>query len=321
MVENIDHTSRQLREALEAGRTIIVTTLQKFPVIAEQIGELPGRRFAVIVDEAHSSQSGESTKSLRAVLAAGSLDEAEREEAGAQTPEEELDDRVHEEIRSRGRLPNLSTFAFTATPKPKTLVLFGRKRPEDGKFEPFHRYTMRQAIEERFILDVLGSYSTWKAYWRPLKTIEDDPRYDGGKAEYLLKSFVELHPHAIREKVAICVEHFAAQVAGAIDGRAKAMVVTRSRLPVPGADVCRRRPREALRLRPAPAPPAAGRPGRAAARGPGQHRHGIVPHPADEPRPHRAGTGGRGPRPRRKHWRIPRSTSPPDSARNDDCRA
>ena len=229
VVENIDHTSRQLREALEAGRTIIVTTLQKFPVIAEQIGELPGQRFAVIVDEAHSSQSGESTKSLKAVLAAGSLEEAEHEEAGAQTPEEELDDRVHDEIRSRGRLPNLSTFAFTATPKPKTLELFGRKR-DDGKFEPFHRYSMRQAIEEGFILDVLGSYSTWKAYWRLLKTIEDDPRYDRGKAEYLLKSFVELHPHAIREKVAICVEHFAAQAAGAIDGRAKAMIVTRSRL-------------------------------------------------------------------------------------------
>ncbi len=229
VVENIDHTSRQLLEALEAGRTIIVTTLQKFPVIAEQIGELPGRRFAVIVDEAHSSQSGESTKSLKAVLAAGSLEDAEREEAGARTPEEEMDDRVLDEIRSRGRLPNLSTFAFTATPKPKTLELFGSKR-EDGKFEPFHRYSMRQAIEEGFILDVLGSYSTWKAYWRLLKTIEDDPRYDRGKAEYLLKSFVELHPHAIGEKVAICVEHFAAQVAAAIDGRAKAMVVTRSRL-------------------------------------------------------------------------------------------
>ena len=103
-MENIDQTSRQLREALEAGRTIIVATLQKFPVIAEQIGQLPGQRFAVIVDEAHSSQSGESTKSLKAVLAAGDLEEAEREEAGAETPEEELENRVLEEIRSRGRL-------------------------------------------------------------------------------------------------------------------------------------------------------------------------------------------------------------------------
>ena len=229
VVENIDETSRQLREALEAGRTIIVTTLQKFPVIAEQIGELPGKRFAVIVDEAHSSQSGESTKSLKAVLASGSLEDAEREEAGAETPEEEIEDRVLEEIRRRGRLPNLSTFAFTATPKPKTLELFGSKRP-DGKFEPFHRYSMRQAIEEGFILDVLRSYSTYRAYWRLLKKIENDPRYDKRKAEYLLKSFVELHPHAIGEKIAICVEHFAAQVAAEIDGRAKTMIVTRSRL-------------------------------------------------------------------------------------------
>ncbi len=229
VVENIDQTSRQLREALEAGRTIIVTTLQKFPVIAEQIGQLPGQRFAVIVDEAHSSQSGESTKSLKAVLKVESLEEAEREEAGDQTPEEELDDRVLDEIRSRGRLPNLSTFAFTATPKPKTLELFGRKRP-DGKFEPFHRYSMRQAIEEGFILNVLANYATYKAYWRLLKKIEDDPRYDKSQAEYLLKSFVELHQHAIREKITICVEHFATQVAGAIDGRAKTMIVTRSRL-------------------------------------------------------------------------------------------
>ena len=229
VVENIDKVSSQLREALEAGRTIIVTTLQKFPVIAEEIGQLPGKRFAVIVDEAHSSQSGESTKSLKKVLSTGSLEDAEEEEAGAATPEEELEDLVLEEIRSRGRLPNLSTFAFTATPKPKTLELFGRKR-EDGKFEPFHLYSMRQAIEEGFILDVLAHYTTYRAYWRLLKKIEDDPRYDRRKAEYLLKSFVELHPHAIGEKIAVCVEHFAAQVAAGIGGRAKAMIVTRSRL-------------------------------------------------------------------------------------------
>ncbi len=229
VVENIDQTSRQLREALEAGRTIIVTTLQKFPVIADQIGRLPGKRFAVIVDEAHSSQSGESSKSLKTVLAAGSLEEAEQAEAGAKTPEEELEERVLEEIRRRGRRPNLSTFAFTATPKPKTLELFGEKQP-DGKFTPFHLYSMRQAIEEGFILDVLANYTTYKAYWRLLKKIEDDPRYDKRKAEHLLKTFVELHPHAIREKIAICVEHFAAQVAAEIGGRAKAMIVTRSRL-------------------------------------------------------------------------------------------
>jgi type I restriction enzyme R subunit len=229
VVENIDTTSRQLKEALQSGKTIIVTTLQKFPVIANQIGELPGQRFAVIVDEAHSSQSGESTKSLKSVLAARSLEEAAGEEARAQTPEEELDDIVLAEMEKRGRLPNLSLFAFTATPKAKTLELFGTKKP-DGKFEPFHLYSMRQAIEEKFILDVLANYTTYKAYWRLLKTIEDDPRYDKKKAAYLLKSFVELHPHAINEKVRIMVDHFVAQSMHRIDGRAKAMIVTRSRL-------------------------------------------------------------------------------------------
>jgi type I restriction enzyme R subunit len=228
VVENIDSTSRQLKEALEAGKTIIVTTLQKFPVIAAQIGALPGQRFAVIVDEAHSSQSGESTKSLKSVLAAGSLEEAEAQESGAETPEEELDSAILAEMEKRGRLPNLSLFAFTATPKPKTLELFGTRR-EDGKFGPFHLYKMRQAIEEGFILDVLSSYTTYKAYWRLLKTVEGDPRYDKQKAAYLLRSFVELHPHAIAEKVRICVEHFAAQVQAEIGGQAKAMIVTRSR--------------------------------------------------------------------------------------------
>jgi type I restriction enzyme R subunit len=229
VVENIDTTSRQLKDALESGKTIIVTTLQKFPVIAKEIGELPGKRFALIVDEAHSSQSGESTKSLKAVLSSGSLEAAEAEEAGAATPEEELESTILAEMERRGRLPNLSTFAFTATPKPKTIELFGTKRP-DGKFAPFHLYSMRQAIEEGFILDVLANYATYKAYWRLLKKVEDDPRYDKAKAEYLLKSFVELHPHAIGEKVKVCVEHFAAKVQGEIGGKAKAMIVTRSRL-------------------------------------------------------------------------------------------
>jgi type I restriction enzyme, R subunit len=228
VVENIDTTSRQLKEALEAGKTIIVTTLQKFPVIAAQIGALPGQCFAVIVDEAHSSQSGESTKSLKSVLAAGSLEQAEAEEAEAETPEEELEGAILAEMEKRGRLPNLSLFAFTATPKPKTLELFGT-RQENGRFAPFHLYTMRQAIEEGFILDVLASYTTHKAYWRLLKTVEDDPRYDKQKAAYLLRSFVDLHPHAIAEKVRICVEHFVAQVQAKIGGQAKAMIVTRSR--------------------------------------------------------------------------------------------
>ena len=229
VVENIDTTSRQLKDALEAGKTIIVTTLQKFPVIAAEIGALPGKRFALIVDEAHSSQSGESTKSLKAVLAPASLEEAESEESNAETPEEALENEVLAEMEKRGRLPNVSTFAFTATPKPKTLELFGTKRP-DGSFAPFHLYSMRQAIEEGFILDVLENYTTYTAYWRLWKIVEDDPRYDKRKAAFLLKSFVELHPHAIGEKVRIMVEHFAEQVQNQINGRAKAMIVTRSRL-------------------------------------------------------------------------------------------
>ncbi len=229
VVENIETTSRQLKDALEAGKTIIVTTLQKFPVIAEEIGALPGKRFALIVDEAHSSQSGESTKSLKAVLAPASLEEAESEESNAETPEEALENAILADMEKRGRLPNVSTFAFTATPKPKTLELFGTKHP-DGSFAPFHLYSMRQAIEEGFILDVLGNYTTYTAYWRLWKTVEDDPRYDKRKAAFLLKSFVELHPHAIGEKVRIMVDHFAEQVQNQINGRAKAMIVTRSRL-------------------------------------------------------------------------------------------
>ncbi len=226
VVENIDQTSRQLKEALESGKTIIVTTLQKFPVIAKDIGELPGKRFAVIVDEAHSSQSGESTQSIREVMKAASLEEAEDEDCDSGPDEEDL---INEQAASRKWPGNTSLFAFTATPKAKTLELFGTKGA-DGKFEPFHLYSMRQAIEEGFILDVLANYTTYTAYWRLLKKIESDPRYDKKKAEYLLKSFVELSSHEIAEKVRIMVEHFAAQVQGEIAGRAKAMIVTRSRL-------------------------------------------------------------------------------------------
>jgi type I restriction enzyme, R subunit len=226
VVENIDRTSRQLKSALEAGKTIIVTTLQKFPVIADQIAELPGQRFAIIVDEAHSSQSGESIKSMKAVLEASNLEEAEAEEGGEP---EDLEDRIVAEMRRRGPQPNLSTFAFTATPKAKTLELFGAKRP-DGKYEAFSLYTMRQAIEENFILDVLQNYTTYKSYWQLLKKIEDDPHYDRDKAIFLLRNFVELQEQNIARKVAIMVEHFATSVAHRIGGKAKAMIVTRSRL-------------------------------------------------------------------------------------------
>jgi type I restriction enzyme R subunit len=229
VVENIDTTSRKLKEALESGKTIIVTTLQKFPVIVTDITELPGRRFAVIVDEAHSSQAGESSKSLKSVLATGSLEEAETEEASAETPEEELDNQILQEMEKRGRLPHVSWFAFTATPKPKTFELFGSKR-DDGGFETFSLYSMRQAIEEKFILDVLENYTNYKVYWKLLKTVEDDPHYEKGKASYLLRSFVDLHEHAIRKKIEIMVEHFHSQITPRIGGKAKAMIVARSRL-------------------------------------------------------------------------------------------
>ena len=227
VVENIDDTSRQLKEALESGKTIIVTTLQKFPVIVDQIGTLPGRNFALVVDEAHSSQTGESSKSVKEVL--GSLEEAERTEANTETPDEELERTVLAEMEKRGRRPNISIFAFTATPKAKTLELFGTKK-DDGTFAPFHLYSMRQAIEEGFICDVLASYTTYRAYWELLKKVESDPRYDKRKANALLKSFVELHPHAIDAKVQVMVDHFANQAASEIGGKAKAMIVTRSRL-------------------------------------------------------------------------------------------
>ena len=230
VVENIDTTSRQLKEALESGKTIIVTTLQKFPVIAQEIGQLPAQRFALIVDEAHSSQSGEGTQGPKDALATPSLEEAEAEDADAQPPDDEgLDNPALAQMARRRQPANVSTFAFTATPKPKTLELFGTRCP-DGSFAPFHLYSMRQAVEEGFILDVLENYTTYQVYWRLFKKIEDDPRYDKSKAAYLLKSFVDLHPHAIEEKVRIMVEHFTAKSQSEIGSRAKGMIVTRSRL-------------------------------------------------------------------------------------------
>ena len=225
VVETIDQNSQQLREALETGKPIIVTTLQKFPVIAHRVGELPGKRFAVIVDEAHSSQSGSTTQALNRTLSTSDLDEAEQAESGEP---EDMEDILVEEMTLRRHLPNVSTFAFTATPKAKTLQLFNTPG-KDGK-PPFSLYPMRQAIEEDFILDVLQNYTTYKAYWRLLKTITDDPQYDRRKAQRVLKTMVEISDHAIDEKVAIIVEHFAHNVAHRIAGQAKAMIVTRSRL-------------------------------------------------------------------------------------------
>lgn len=228
IVENIDETSRQLKEALEAGKNIVVATLHKFHYVdlAHQIEEMPGTRFAVVVDEAHSSQTGEMKRSLQKVLATDDLEEAEEADAEAEAG---VEDRLVEEMRARGPQPNVSTFAFTATPKEKTLELFGTKQP-DGGYEPFAVYSMRQAIEENFILDVLENYTTYRTWWKLLKTAEDDPKYDRDKARRLLRSFVDLHEHTIDKKVEILVEHFRDNVAPRIRGQAKAMIVTRSRL-------------------------------------------------------------------------------------------
>ena len=223
LVENIDRTSRQLKQALEDGKKIIVTTLQKFPVIVEQTGQLPGSKFAVIIDEAHSSQSGESVKSLKETLGAGAL--AAEDESDPLTWE----DGVVESLRARKLPPNISMFAFTATPKPKTLELFG-ERQADGKFKAFSLYSMRQAIEERFILDVLENYLTYTSYWTLLKSIDEDPEYPSGKARRLLTRYVDAHPESIGKKVEIIVEHFREHVARQVRGKAKAMIVARSRM-------------------------------------------------------------------------------------------
>lgn len=230
VVVNIDKRSAQLKDALEKGAKIIVTTLQKFPRIVDQVKEMPSHNFAVIIDEAHSSQTGENSKYMKLVLTARGLEDAEAED----TEEETTEDVIIREMEARGRQQNVSYYAFTATPKDKTLELFGDKQ-KDGSYLPFHLYTMKQAIEEGFILDVLRNYTTYKTYFALLKKIKDDPNYDKAKAESLLKAFVDLSEHSINKKVEIIIEHFVENVRGKIPnrnglGQAKAMIVTRSRL-------------------------------------------------------------------------------------------
>ena len=228
VVQKIDEDSTQLAEALKTGVPIVITTLQKFPFVTEKVGELTGRRYAVIVDEAHSSQSGEAATELKGVLAG----EAIRAEARAKAEVEGLPDHEEEILKTmlkRGRQPNLSFFAFTATPKYKTLEVFGRPGP-DGQPQPFHLYSMRQAIEEGFILDVLKNYTTYKTYYRLVKAIEDDPQVEKRKAARALARFMSLHPHNLAQKTEVMVEHFRAVTRHKIGGRAKAMVVTGSRL-------------------------------------------------------------------------------------------
>jgi len=216
--------SGDLRRFIEGGKKIIITTLQKFPFILDEIGnEHRGRRFAIIIDEAHSSQGGRTSAKMSVALS----------EAGAEDEDETFEDQINRLMEARKLLPNASYFAFTATPKNKTLEMFGEPDPQpDGtvKHRPFHSYTMKQAIQEGFILDVLAHYTPVKSYNKLIKTIEDDPEFDVKKAQKKLRRFVENHEYAIRLKAEIMVDHFHEQAIakGKIGGQARAMVVTGS---------------------------------------------------------------------------------------------
>lgn len=211
--------SQQVADALaDATSKIIIVTVQTFPYVLDLSTELRGTRFAVIVDEAHSSQSGDSATALKKVL--GKL--------GADDVDEDADPLTASAL-ARGRHPNLSYFAFTATPKPKTLELFGVPDPVTGNFQPFHVYSMRQAIEEGFILDVIRNYVTYATYWRLANANAGDPEVDEKKAGSALARFVSLHETTMNQRAEVIVEHFRTHTRDRLGGRAKAMAVTRSR--------------------------------------------------------------------------------------------
>ncbi|MBI9061961.1 MAG: type I restriction endonuclease subunit R [Marinilabiliaceae bacterium] len=215
-------TSQDLKQAILDGKRIIVTTLQKFPVISKTITRLPDKKYAVIIDEAHSSQSGDAAGHLRKSL---SLEVAEQLES----QNKNLDDIIEDEIRSQGVQKNISFFAFTATPKPKTVELFGVLR--NGQKGAFDVYSMEQAIKEGFILDVLKNYTSFQRYYKIIKRTEiPDKEYEKKKTVRLLGSYVDLQDHAIEKKARIMIEHFVAQTQNEIQGKARAMLVTRSRL-------------------------------------------------------------------------------------------
>ncbi|MCS1407249.1 MAG: Type-1 restriction enzyme R protein [Verrucomicrobia subdivision 3 bacterium] len=220
----VGHAERSgdLRRFIETGKKIIISTVQKFPFILDEIGnEQRGRRFAIIIDEAHSSQGGRTSAAMAQALS----------EAGAAEEEETFEDQINHLMESRKLLPNASYFAFTATPKNRTLEIFGEPDPQpDGavRHRAFHSYTMKQAIQEGFILDVLSHYTPVTSYYKLAKTIEDDPEFDANKARKKLRRFVEGHHHAIRLKAEIMMDHFHEQVIARkkIGGEARAMVVT-----------------------------------------------------------------------------------------------
>ena len=228
VVQKIDKDSQQLADALGAGTNIIITTLQKFPFVLDKIGDLPSRKYAAIVDEAHSSQGGEATKKMKEVLTAKSLEDAAKEELESGL-EEDAEDNIRKSMEARGKQDNLSFFAFTATPKAKTVEVFGTPH-KSGKPKPFHLYSMKQAIEEKFILDVLQNYTTYKRYFKLSKDVEEDPELNKKQAASAIGRFVSLHPHNLAQKTEVMVEHFRNVVSKKIGGKAKAMVVTGSRL-------------------------------------------------------------------------------------------
>lgn len=219
IVGHAEH-SGDLRQFLQAGKKIIITTIQKFPFVLDEIGdEHRERRFAIIIDEAHSSQGGRTAAQMNMALSGQEAGEAE-----------DVEDTINRLMESRKMLANASYFAFTATPKNKTLEVFGEAYPEGEviKHRPFHSYTMKQAIQEGFILDVLQSYTPVASYYRLMKTIEDDPEFDTNRAQKKLQRYVESHHYAIRQKTEIMVDHFHEQVIARrkIGGAARAMVVT-----------------------------------------------------------------------------------------------
>lgn len=222
--------SKDLRDAINNGIRIIVTTLQKFPIIYQEVDKKKGRNFAIIVDEAHSSQTGSSALKLKTALA--DTEAALREYAEIEgKAEEELDpdDKLLQEMINHGKHKNLSFFAFTATPKDKTLEIFGTEH-DDGSFHPFHIYSMRQAIEEGFILDVLQNYMTYKTCFEIANSTPDNPEVPASKASKVIKNFQQLHPYNISQKAKIIVETFRETTKEKIGGNGKIMVVTSSRL-------------------------------------------------------------------------------------------
>ena len=230
VVQKIDKNAAQLRDAINNGVGIIITTLQKFPVIYKEVRS-GNKRFAIIVDEAHSSQTGDAARKLKRALADTDkvLEEYAAEEAAAEAARKDDEDKLLDELAAQGAQENLSFFAFTATPKDKTLQMFGQ-RDANGKYHPFHIYSMRQAIEEHFILDVLQNYMTYRMYYKIAKSIPDDPELDTAAGVRAIRQFETLHPHNISQKTTVMLEHFRNVTRHKIGGRAKAMVVTPSRL-------------------------------------------------------------------------------------------